>query len=451
MTSVNVTEISASKKSFKITTPKKRVSEILSEKLEKYKTDADVKGFRKGKVPEQIVKNLFMNDIKKTALEDLVSEGYSEALSKADFAVVGRPKVNVSAPPTEGEDFEFEAAVSVLPELDVKNYKNLSLEISPFLAIEREQKLSDVLVKASYDIAQQIQMESQEKNDSESDIKDRVVKNTGLVYVNLEVKVDGQVDKDLSGEAEKILLGPNLPEVYVTFRNSISPYIQSIIDELQGKKIGETASISYTFSSADKLLHADLIGKTYEITARVVYYSDINPVAIDDELGKKLGYETLDEAKESIATQLDYENRMLKINYCQKQMLDQILADTPLNIDEDLIEMAKAMVAGNQGHHQHTADCKHDHQKELDTALGGIKVAAVVNNILKKEKLEIPQEALNREVVSLSRELGMSAKDFISKFSGNREALDVLNQRARMTTTFGFIFDNAKVAVEGSK
>ena len=84
-------------------------------------------GFRKGKVPRPIFEQRFGEALYQDAVDILLPEAYGEAIDETGINPVAQPEINVTQI-EKGKDFEFEATVTVEPEVQLGDYKGLEIE-----------------------------------------------------------------------------------------------------------------------------------------------------------------------------------------------------------------------------------------------------------------------------------------------------------------------------------
>ena len=91
---------------------------------------ARVPGFRPGKAPVALIRKRFAEDIKGEVLQSLVPENVEKAVDEQKLQPVSQPQVE-KLDFNEGQPLKFRAVFEVLPEFDLGNYKDLTLEMPP--------------------------------------------------------------------------------------------------------------------------------------------------------------------------------------------------------------------------------------------------------------------------------------------------------------------------------
>ncbi len=87
----------------------------------------DIKGFRKGRVPLGVIKKYFGPQIEADAHQDIIGEVFSKLTQEDEIAVVGQPGLT-NIEPAENGGIKFTVKFESLPEIELKDYKSLSID-----------------------------------------------------------------------------------------------------------------------------------------------------------------------------------------------------------------------------------------------------------------------------------------------------------------------------------
>ena len=91
--------------------------------------DLEVEGFRKGKAPKEIIENKIGTEkISNAAVDDCVRENYLKAISENEIEPLGQPQIEI-VKQAFGSPFQFRAKVSVLPEINLPDYKKIASQV----------------------------------------------------------------------------------------------------------------------------------------------------------------------------------------------------------------------------------------------------------------------------------------------------------------------------------
>ncbi len=93
----------------------------------KFQAEAEIKGFRKGKAPIELIKRQFGEQIEYDALDDIVNDVYQNLVKDKKIDPLGTPEL-LDIDYKRGESLIFKIKYEVLPEIEISNYKNLQVE-----------------------------------------------------------------------------------------------------------------------------------------------------------------------------------------------------------------------------------------------------------------------------------------------------------------------------------
>ena len=119
---ITVNEVEGLTKKMKIVLPKEEVSKELDAGFQKVKNEANVKGFRRGKVPRHILEKTYGQQVRAEVAEKLVQETYFDAVEKEKLDVVAHPEIKSPVFEEDGS-FSYEAEVDTRPEFELTQYK----------------------------------------------------------------------------------------------------------------------------------------------------------------------------------------------------------------------------------------------------------------------------------------------------------------------------------------
>ncbi|MDP2105259.1 MAG: trigger factor, partial [Desulfobulbaceae bacterium] len=134
---VAVENLSALRKSLKITLPKDVVAPKLDASYNKLQSQVSIKGFRKGKVPMKVLEKSYSDRVKNEVGDALIQETYFDALAKVKLNAVVHPDIKTFTFADDGS-FAYEAEVEVKPEFELGAYKDITIEHPEITVTEEE-------------------------------------------------------------------------------------------------------------------------------------------------------------------------------------------------------------------------------------------------------------------------------------------------------------------------
>src|SRR3972149_8468061 len=124
---VTVEALSPSKRALHVELPPERVAATMEATLRELGRKIQVPGFRRGRVPPEIIQRRFQSDLQEEVLRELIPDSYRQALAQTDLTPVSQPRVD-DVHFHEGEPLRYRAVVEVKPPVDVTNYRGIALE-----------------------------------------------------------------------------------------------------------------------------------------------------------------------------------------------------------------------------------------------------------------------------------------------------------------------------------
>ncbi len=309
---VKIEDKSSVKKVLSFEIPKEAVAKELNKAYNELKKSADVKGFRKGKIPRKVLENRFAKDVHGDVAPRLIQESFVETIQEHKLNIVGPPKMD---PPELNPDeaYVFEITVEIKPELDDIEFEGISLEKTMY-------EVSDA------EIESQIYMIQKTMAKKETVEEPRPVKETDFVLIDYEGFLNGD---SFAGtpKIENYVMGIGQGALPAEFSEKLIGTIP--VQDLE-------IEVPY----ADDFHDENLKGKTivYKVHLKEVQ-EEVIPEANDDfvkDLGK---FKTLDEVRTSIRENLEK-------GYIQRvkhEMSEQVFVHL---LEKYVFEVPDAMVDG---------------------------------------------------------------------------------------------------------
>ena len=268
-----------------------------------------VPGFRKGKVPAQVVIRQVGRD---AVLDEAVRRGlpnwYEQALHDAGVAAVGDPKVDLTELPEQGAPLAFSIEVGVLPEAKLEDYRGIEVG-------RREPRVSDDELEA--------ELERMRESLASLETVDREAGATDFVVMDFSGSVDGEPFE--GGDARGYLLELGSQRLIPGFE-----------EQLAGAGAGESREVRLTFPDDYPAEH--LAGKEASFAVEVKEVKEKRLPELDDEFAVQAGgYDTLAELREEIAGRLrEVEQGKIEGEF-REAAVDAVVARTQLDVPQELV------------------------------------------------------------------------------------------------------------------
>ena len=410
----------------KVTVPAEKVNKALDQAFKKVVKQINVPGFRKGKVPRPIFEQRFgVEALYQDAVDILLPEAYGEAIEETKINPVAQPEINVTQI-EKGKDFEFEATVTVEPEVKLGDYKGLEIE-------KQDSELTD------QDLQDEI-------DHSLGHLADMVVKEDGAVEEGDTVNIDfdGYVDGEQfeGGQAD----GYDL-EI------GSGSFIPGFEDQLVGVKTGEEKDVVVTFPEE---YHAEeLAGKeaTFKTKVNEIKYKE-GP-ELTDEIANELDSDanSVDEYKENLRKRLSEQKAQDAENVEKEEVINKVTENTTIDIPQAMIdtELDRMVQEFGQRIQQQGLDLQTYFQisgqdesqlreQMKDDAEQRVKTNLTLSAIADEENIEVTDEDIDKELEKMSSQFNISVED-IKQTLGNT---DIIKNDVRIQKVIDLLRDNAK-------
>ena len=132
-----VNDLSLSEREVEVTLTYDEIKTDLEKEVKKQSKNIQLAGFRKGKVPVNVLKKMYGDALEYEASEKVANKRFWELADKEHFHPIGQPSMtDIKFKP--GEDFLFKVKFEILPKLEVKEYTGLEIEIPKFEVKEED-------------------------------------------------------------------------------------------------------------------------------------------------------------------------------------------------------------------------------------------------------------------------------------------------------------------------
>ncbi|MFT9061764.1 MAG: trigger factor, partial [Acetobacter orientalis] len=265
------------KRGFTITIPAADLDAKQEARLKEVAAGLKLPGFRPGKVPVSIARQRYADAVRAEVLEQAVSEALSSTLDERGLRPAGQPKVDLVSGQEQGKDLEFKVETEILPEITVPDLSDLSL--TRLKAVAGDEAIDKVVA----DIAKRqrnFEVVEEVRPSVKGDVLtiDFVGKRDGVAF-------DGGTAEDVNVE-----LGGE-------------GFIPGFAEQIEGMQPGEEKVITVTFP--ENYGAEELAGKEATFDIKVKALKKAVDAPIDDELAKKLGFETLEQLRDLVRKQVE--------------------------------------------------------------------------------------------------------------------------------------------------
>ncbi|MGH3384832.1 MAG: trigger factor [Nocardioidaceae bacterium] len=351
-----------------------------------------IPGFRKGKVPPQIVdQRVGRSVVLDEAVNEAIPQLYFRAVEDNEVSPLGQPEIEV----TEFEDNDkltFTAEVDVKPEISVPEYEGLQVEVE------------DVTV-TDEDVETQIQA-LRERFGTLADV-DREVRDGDFVTINLSASKDGELIEDAQATD-------------LSYQVGSGNMLDGLDEALAGLKADETA----TFST--QLVGGDKVGENVDVEVKVIGVKEQELPELDEEFAQTASeFDTVEELTADVRTRLERGKRLEQAASARDVVLERLLEITEVPVPEKVL--AEEVEGRRQQIREQLEYAGMSEQQYLDSeeqtedeyaadiekrARDALAAQFVLDEIAKKEELGVDESELSGHIMRRAQQSGMQPEVF---------------------------------------
>ena len=428
------TKISECRQELSIEIPANTVEETIERLSKGYARTAKIPGFRPGKVPAQVIRARFREQLLHDVAQELVPKAVDDALATNDLTPLATPDVrdvNVN----EGHPLTFRATFDTLPAIDPGRYDDFTLRQTPVNIDE------DAVNKAM----DQLQLRASRLDPVEG----RSIEHGDTVTLDVErqlVKSPADANEKSSTEPEQHR------DVSVEIGHASNP--PGFDKELIGLNVGDARSFTVTFPKDYEVSSFAGAEAAYEIEVKRLHLR-VLPV-LDDDFAKQAGdFENLSALRENVETDLNQQAEIEAKNDVRQDLLRQLAGRLTTEIPEALVsqeierrveQLARHMVGQNIDPREANIDWNAFREQQRVGATDAVRSTLMLDAIVTREEIDVTDEDVTQEIERQAEASGRApsaVRAFIEKDGSidrlrsglkREKAIDILLSRSTIVT-----------------
>ena len=372
---------------------KKTIETKIKNRLDELSKTVNIKGFRPGKVPAEVLKRQYGKAIYGEVLEKVLQETSTKALDEKKIKVAGQPKLDLKSH-GEGKDLNYTLEVNSLPSINIQSLDNIKYT-------DYEIKVSEQEVKKKIDDIAKNQDNYKDKNE-----KDKAEKGD-LIIFDYNATIENKTFEGGEGKNTQIVLGKDL-------------FIKGFDKQLLGTK--KNQSIKVQAILPENYPKKEFAKKSAVFNCKINNIKKPEPVKIDDEFAKNLGAKNLADLKELVTKQIQNQYKMSLDGISKENVLDQIEKIHNIEIPENLIEQELSLITQTLK----KEDIEKNKKNNEKIAKKRIKLGLILNEIGEKNNLKVEEEELKNEIQKQVQSMPNQQKQVLEYYKKNPSAASSL-------------------------
>ncbi len=422
---IETEEISAVVREISVEIDVKRVNAAFGRVVNELRKTAKVKGFRPGKVPANVVRQMYGEGLGEEIERQLVRETLADAVELAELAPVVEPQIEAQ-PPVEGESFRYKARIEVKPEIELPDLSKVSGERHR-IEVGDEELLTELE-----------SLRERSTNWVEEE-EDTLAADGHQVTIDFVGTIDGVAFDGGTAEGVDLELGSGR-------------MIPGFEEQLVGAKSGEQRDLNVPFPA--DYGNEELSGKDAVFAATVTAIKRKEFPELDDDFAKDLGdeFETLDDVREKIREGLTGQRQQASDNALHKSLLDDLVTRTSFEVPPTMVERQlenqlqqfEQQMQGQVPEPDMRARLSQMREEGWDDAKRRVQEGLLLESIAKSAELEATEEEIDARLDEMAESQGVDSKKMhdMANAQGWRPAVgaEVVDKKA-----FDHLIETAKI------
>ncbi len=423
---VTVSEADTWRRTLEVEVPDEDVRRRFETAYKNYSKSLNLPGFRKGKIPVNLVKKRFGKAIQGEVLQEVIQEYYREASRSEGLTPISEATIE-DVNYEEGQPLKFTASVDVKPEIVVQDYRGLKTT-------------RPVFEVADADIEEQLQR-VREQNATEQEV-DRPAESGDVVVADLqELDENGLPIIGRKQEERPFHIGGNNAN-------------HDLDNQLVGISTGETRQIRLTHAEGDEH-EAHAGGAHHEEGREIRMMFSAREVRertlpeLDDEFARDQGqFESLDEFRAQIRTDLKTQADFASRRYLEGHIVDELIRKNAFDLPETMIENALDTLVENQKKehegHDHEIDEEALRREGREGTIRGLKRHLLLEAIQKQEDLVVEAADVDRQLDVMSRRYN-TEREQLRQILKRSDQIERIESNLLTEKTFDLLIEHAEI------
>jgi trigger factor len=397
------------KHEFKVTALAEELQKKYEVQLKKIGSKARIPGFRPGKMPREILVKRFGAEAWEDAGNGILREAFAEIYKEHKFRNAIDPAVNVVTF-EEGKDFECLVVFETLPDIDVKGFNDITLDIL------------DVAI-SDQDVEQRLKKMCDEHVKYINPSDERAAQKGDLVGVKWSGTLEDGKGIELP-EIYQILLGPEKED---------SPFAP-IVKALYGKKMGDRFEGNVQFSKEEKV--TELAGKKAVVKVEVQKIEEPVTFKLDDDFAKEFEAETLEDLRKKVRASIEHEGKKVAHLYMKRNLLDALDAQYTFDLPPTMVEnefkaiweqlqreLAEARASGELDEEDEEKSEKELRADYEIIAKRRVRLGLLISHLADSNEIKLSDEEVRMAVFQEAMRYPSQMDDVIKYYVNNNQAL----------------------------
>ncbi|MEQ8744631.1 trigger factor [Parasphingorhabdus sp.] len=418
------------KRAYEIKITAKDIESRVDAEVKKLAPQVNMPGFRKGKVPANLVRKMHGEAILQDAVNASIQESVQKAIEDNKLRPAMQPSIvskdgkNIEA--KFGKDVELKMDLEILPDVPTPDVEGLKLER---LQVEADKKTVD----------EALQKFAESQKQFETAAKSYKAQVGDQCLIDFEGKVDGVPFEGGKGEGMAIELGSGR-------------LIPGFEDQLIGKKANDEVLVKVTFP--DDYNVEDLKGKDATFDVVIGEVQKPKEAKADDDMAKSMGLEGIDQLSELLKGQIEQELNGLTRTHMKRKLLDQLAASHDFEVPPSMVEAEFSQIwqqleqeaAQEEDSDAARKEMEDEKDEYREIAVRRVRLGLLLSEIGQANGVEVSQQEMGMLMQQAAQQYRPEDRDrFIQYIQQDQMAAAQLRAPMYEDKVVDFLFDKAEI------
>ena len=412
-----------------IEVPAEQFAAAMKNAYEKTKNRYNIPGFRKGKAPYQMIKQMFGAGVFfEDAANEVIDATYPDAAKESGLDIVSRPSVSREQI-EEGKSLVYTATVAVKPEVTLGEYKGVEVQ-------KAKAEVTDEDIEAEINRVR-------EQNSRLITVDDRGVEDGDRVTIDFDGYVDGKRFDGGKSEDYPLVIGSHT-------------FIDTFEEQLVGKLVGEECEVNVTFPEEYHVAELKSKPALFKVTVKEIQKKELPEV--NDEFASEVSdFDTLEEYKKDLAEKLLKEKQTAAATANENKVVEKVVENATMEIPELMIDEQVNGMINNYARRIESQGISFKDYMEVTgmgieklaeqmrpAAIKNIETRLVLEAVVQAENLEASDEAIEEQFNKMAESYRMEKDEIKKMYEGER--LEQMKQDLAVQEAIDFLVAEAKLA-----
>ena len=377
------------KTNLKVFVEKKTIEEKMGVRLTELSKTVNLKGFRPGKVPADVLKRQFGKAVYGEVLDQILKETSTKAIEEKKIKVAGQPKLDLKSY-GEGKDLNYTLEIDELPSIKLKSIENIKF-------IDYEIKVTEKEIEKRIDDIAKNQNNFKDKNENET------AKNGDLVAFDYDATIENKSFEGGQGKNTQIVLGKDL-------------FIKGFDKQLLGVKKNQVKEVTATLP--ENYPKKEFVNKKANFKCKILNVKKPETVKVDDQFAKNLGAKDLKDLKQLTNKQIENQYKMSLEELSKEKILNQLETMHDVQLPDNLVQQELTIISQNL-----EKEDKEKNKKESEKiAKKRIKLGLILNELGEQNNLKVDEQELRNEIQKQVHSMPGQQKQVLEYYQKNPSA-----------------------------